>query len=176
MNSRTGKIITGALFVLLLPAVALGVVEFQIPAGVATCPGGGAGCSVGGTVLHWLDTGGSARPATQANPLPVGAGVSSASDLSGTIAAGGSFQVLAAASTSRRSIEFANLCPSAGACTSAANNCYLFIAGAGTPGAGTNAVTVAPGGSYLRSVGNIPSDAIMGSCDGTGDHFSLKVQ
>ena len=97
-------------------------------------------------------------------------------EASSTITTGGTFQTIAAANAARRSLEFINLCNVATACTTTANVCYLFIAASGTPTKTTNAIPVPAGGSYLRSSGVIPTDAIQATCDGTGDHYRLAVQ
>ncbi len=107
-----------------------------------------------------------------ANTVPTPAATT---DASGTITTGGTFQTLAAAAPTRKSLAFTNICNKSGNCTATTNYCYLYIAAAGS-GATTNSIAVPPGSMYLRSSGVVPNDAISGTCDGTGDHFQLSVQ
>lgn len=102
--------------------------------------------------------------------------VAPTTDVSNTIGTGGTFQVIAVANTARKSIEFVNICNVVGSCTTQNNMCYLFLAATGSPNKTTNAIPVSPGWSYARFSGTIPSDAIQGTCDGTGDHYRLAVQ
>lgn len=118
-----------------------------------------------------------------AAPMPVIPGssfsipnASATTDASSTITLGGTFQTIAAANTARRSFEFVNICGVTSACTATTNYCYLFFAAFGSPSKTTDTIPVAPGASYLRSSGSIPSDAIQATCDGTGDHYRLAVQ
>ena len=110
------------------------------------------------------------------NPFPViSTNTSATTDASNTITTGGTFQQLVAASTTRKSIEIDNICFLSGKCTSTANNCYLFFgltASANT----NNSIPIPAGGSYLRSTGAIPSDAVQITCDGTGDHIASHIQ
>ena len=96
-------------------------------------------------------------------------------EASSTITTGGTFQTVAAANTARRSFEFINICNVASACTTTADNCYLFFAASGSP-TKNNSIPVPAGGSYLRSAGAVPTDAIQATCDGAGDHYRLAVQ
>lgn len=92
-----------------------------------------------------------------------------------TITTGGTFQTISAASSTRKSFEFQNICTKAGNCTATTDNCYLFIAASGTPTT-ANSIVVGPGQAYLRSTGSIPSNAIQATCDSNGDHYYLAVQ
>lgn len=102
-------------------------------------------------------------------------GASSTTPGDSTITVGGTFQTIAAASTSRKSLDFVNVCNVGSNCTTTGNLCYLYIAASGTPTT-ANSIPVVPGQEYIRSSGVVPSDAIQATCDGTGDHFALKVQ
>lgn len=114
---------------------------------------------------------------TSGGALPVApaASPSSQTNSASTITTGGTFQTIALADTARKSFDFQNLCSKTGNCTATSNNCYLFIAGSGSPTLAT-AILVAAGQEYLRSAGAIPSDAIQATCDGNGDKFYLAVQ
>lgn len=101
--------------------------------------------------------------------------VSNTNNVSTTIATGGTFQQIAAANSTRKSLDFVNICNVAGNCTAVTNKCYLFIAATGTPTV-ANSIPVPAGSEYLRSSGNIPSDAILATCDGNGDKFYLGLQ
>lgn len=136
---------------------------------------------------YWSDAGQNGCPATSKcfiqygkagplGPIPVVPTPAPTTEASSTITVGGTFQQIAAANTSRKSIEFANLCAVASACTATTNYCYLFFAASGSPSKTTNVIPVPPGASYLRSSGSIPSDAVQATCDGTGDHYRLAVQ
>lgn len=114
--------------------------------------------------------------ATISGPVAAGPISAATSNTSSTITTGGTFQTIQAASASRQSFEFVNICNVTSACTTTANYCYLFFAASGTPNKTTNTISVPPGGSYLRSSGSIPSDALQATCDGTGDHYRLAVQ
>lgn len=112
------------------------------------------------------------------NNIPLSSGVASGSvtvNASSAITLGATFQTIAAASLTRRSLEFTNICSVAGNCTTVSNTCYLFIAASGTPTI-ANSVPVGAGAQYIRSTGTIPTDAIQVTCDGTGDKYALKVQ
>lgn len=125
-------------------------------------------------------------PCSAAQPIPVTPGTGSSiiakpspgptTEASGTVTTGGTFQQIAAANVTRQSMEFVNLCLVPSACTATTNNCYLFFAASGSPGKTTDAITIPPGWSYLRSTGSIPSDIVQATCDGTGDHFRFAVQ
>jgi hypothetical protein len=108
-------------------------------------------------------------------PLQTIGSPSSQTNSASTITTGGTFQTIAASSTSRRSLEFQNVCNKSGNCTATTDNCYLYIAGSGTPTT-AKSIVVAPGQSYLRSSGAIPSDAIQATCDSNGDAYYLAVQ
>ena len=95
-------------------------------------------------------------------------------DASSTITTGGTFQQIAAASTSRKSLEFSNVCSVATECTTTANYCYIFFGASGANKG--NSIPIPAGGSYLRSSGVIPSDAIQATCDGNSDHYRLALQ
>jgi hypothetical protein len=113
-----------------------------------------------------------------ANGVPIvssGASAASATNSSSTITTGGTFQTISAASTSRKSLEFTNICNVTGNCTATTNYCYIFIAASGTPST-ANSVPVPPGAMYVRSMGAIPTDAIQATCAGNGDKYALKVQ
>lgn len=125
--------------------------------------------------LYWFN-GTAWTPVQSSSGIPVGPSPNPTTDASGTIATGGTFQPIAAANTARQSFEFVNICGVTSACTATTNYCYLFFAASGSPSKTTDAIPVAPGASYLRSSGSIPSDAIQATCDGTGDHFRLAVQ
>ncbi len=107
--------------------------------------------------------------------IPVAPSGSSQTNASGTITLGGTFQTISAANTSRLSLEFHNVCPVSGNCTAQQNNCYLYIAAAGTPST-ANSIIVPSGADYIRSSGEIPTDSIRATCDGTSDKYYLSVQ
>ena len=120
-------------------------------------------------------------PYNAANPMPITGTATTpwiTTGASSTITVGGTFQTISAANASRHSFEFTNICGNAGACNATTDNCYLFFASFGdaNPNITTTAFKIPPGGSYLRSSGSIPSDAIQATCDGTGDHFRMAVQ
>lgn len=97
---------------------------------------------------------------------------------SSTVTTGGTFQQISASNTSRKSLEFQNICNASGqpcGATHTADNCYLFF---GTTGAATKntSITLAPGASYGRYVGSVPSDALQFTCDTTADPFVANVQ
>lgn len=107
---------------------------------------------------------------TSSSPL-----ASSATDGSGTITTGGTFQTVAAASTTRKNLEFTNICNTTGNCTATTNMCYVFIAVSGTPTT-ANSIPVPPGTQYIRTDGSIPTNAIQATCAGNSDKFALKTQ
>ena len=112
----------------------------------------------------------SGSPVTSTVPL-----AASATDSSSTITTGGTFQTIAAASTTRRSLEFTNICNVTGNCTATTNYCYIFIATSGTPTT-ANSVPIPPGAQYVREMGVIPTNAIQATCAGNSDKYALKVQ
>lgn len=163
----------------ILAALALVIIGAGLAWSQGAIPGGHE------AFLYWWN-GTVWTPAQSSQPIPVAPASGSTiivkpspgptTEASSTITAGGGFQTVAAASTTRQSLEFDNLCLKAGACTATTNFCYLFFAASGTPGETTNAIPIPPGWSYIRSVGSIPSDAVQATCDGTGDHFRFAVQ
>ncbi len=102
-------------------------------------------------------------------------GANATSNTSSTITTGATFQTIAAANGSRKSVEFVNVCNISGNCVSTSDNCYLFFAISGSPTT-AKSVVVGPGQEYLRSQGSIPADAIQATCDGTADKYYLAVQ
>lgn len=137
--------------------------------------------SVLGVVIQTSDDAYNSEPVNSAHPLPITGTVSastiatSQTNSSGSITVGGTFQQIAAASATRKSFEFHNVCTKAGNCTATSNNCYLYVAAAGTPGT-DNSIIVPAGATYLRASGAVPSDQIRATCDGTGDKYYLSVQ
>lgn len=108
-------------------------------------------------------------------PLLEGASPSATTDGSGTVTTGGTFATILAASAARKSFEFTNICNVAANCTTTGNYCYITTVAFGSA-AKANSIPIPPGASYLRSSGAIPSDAIAGTCDGTGDKYRLASQ
>jgi hypothetical protein len=158
-----------ALLFLLVPTLALAQSTAQPvqPGSITTsgCPSGFLSCF---------------SPYSGTNPLPVtpsgsGAVPAATTNSASTIVTGGTFQTIASASTTRKSVEFENVCLKSGNCTATTNNCYLYIAASGS-GTTANSIVVPPGASYLRANGTIPSDAVSATCDGTGDHYYLSIQ
>jgi hypothetical protein len=84
---------------------------------------------------------------------------------SGTIATGGTFQTIAAAST-RNSLEFQN--------NNTSDACYVYL-GSGTATI-AKSIKVAAGQEYLRAFGAIPNDAVQATCVTTNDTFYLGTQ
>jgi hypothetical protein len=111
----------------------------------------------------------------KASPVIQGGAPSATTDSSGTITTGGTFATLLASNTARKSLEFTNVCNIAANCTTTANYCYITTVASGSATKG-NSIPIPPGASYLRSSGAIPSDAIAGTCDGTGDKYRLASQ
>ena len=134
------------------------------------CASGASLCD--SAVNQYLDANGNAQSVDANHPLPVNASVTavsaSATTISnGTVTTGGTFQQIAAASTSRKSFEYQN--------NNASDACYIYF---GTTGSATTAksIKVVAGGYYLRSSGSIPSDAIQTTCASTNDTFYAAVQ
>lgn len=97
---------------------------------------------------------------------------------SSTVTTGGTFQQISASNTSRKSLEFQNICNASGqpcGATHTADNCYLFFGATGSATKNTS-ITLAPGASYGRYVGSVPSDALQFTCDTTADPFVANVQ
>jgi len=92
---------------------------------------------------------------------------------SGTVTIGGTFQTVAASNPSRLSLDVENICNVSGKCNSTFDFCYLSFDASPTT---SNAIPIPPGGSYLRSSGVIPSDAVKITCDATGDKFRAAIQ
>jgi hypothetical protein len=103
---------------------------------------------------------------TAANAWPAIGAASATTNISGAITLGGTFQTISASSTTRKSFEFQN---------NSADPCYLYF---GVLGAATlnNSLKVIAGGSYLRSSGALPSDAVNLTCTTTADVFFAAVQ
>lgn len=98
-----------------------------------------------------MDTNGAIRitPGGSAPGLPAYGTPFTQTNESGTITVGGTFQTIAVANATRHSFEFHNVCVKVGNCVAATDNCYLYVAGAGTPDT-SNSIVIAPGGAYLR--------------------------
>jgi hypothetical protein len=101
-------------------------------------------------------------------------GAATTTDSSGGIVTGGTFQQIAAASGTRKSLELGNTCNVASNCVATTDVCYFYF-GNGSSAKDTS-IVLYPGQYYLRSSGTIPSDQINATCDGTGDEYYLKVQ
>lgn len=142
-----------------------------------------AACVVGASVgFAYGDSGQPVVPVVNgaavstANPMPVDGTVlaqpnaSTTTNDSGTITTGGTFQQIAAASTSRLSLDVQNL--------NASDSCYIYFGTtAAANSAGVNsAIKVAASQEYLRSSGAIPSDAIQITCSTNSDKFYAAVQ
>lgn len=86
----------------------------------------------------------------------------------GTITTGGTFQQLAASSTSRKSLDFQNK-------SGNGDLCWLYF---GTTVSATTAksIKVIDGQEYLRASGQLPSDAVQTTCTTTADAFYFAVQ
>ena len=117
------------------------------------------GCSGGGSSNQ-------GTPNTAANAWPVIGAASATTNISGTITLGGTFQTISASSTTRKSFEFQN---------NSSDPCYLFFGVLGSATLNTS-LKVPSGGSYLRSSGALPSDAINVTCTTTADVFYAAVQ
>lgn len=113
-------------------------------------------------------------PSSGVTPTPIPPSAGPTTNSSTTITTGGTFQTIANANTSRKSLDFVNICSVTGNCTTANNLCYLYF-GSGTPTV-ANSIVVGPGQDYLRSSGIVPSDIIKATCDGTADNFYLGLQ
>lgn len=107
-------------------------------------------------------------------PIPCNMGPTATTDISATISIGGTFQIAAAASLVRNSIEIENNCSISGSCVSVADNCYVYVGQLSADK--KKSILIPPGGYYLRSSGSIPSDAIQVTCDSSGDILMIKVQ
>jgi hypothetical protein len=134
------------------------------------CASGSSLCD--SSVAQYLNGSGQAQSVDASHPLPVNASVNataaSATTIeNGTVTTGGTFQQISAANTSRKSFEFQN--------NNASDACYVYF---GTTGSATTAksIKIVAGGYYLRSVGNIPGDAIQTTCASTSDTFYAAEQ
>lgn len=110
----------------------------------------------------------SADPALVVAISPNSFAASATTNDSSTVTTGGTFQAVAASSTTRLSLDFVNLSGNGDAC-------YIYL---GTIGSATtsNSIKVADQQEYLRASGTIPSDAFNITCATTGDHFYAAVQ
>ncbi|MBI3678477.1 MAG: hypothetical protein HY243_17860 [Proteobacteria bacterium] len=134
------------------------------------CASGASLCD--SAVNQYLDNSGNAQSVDTNHPLPVNATVTAVSAsattiFNGTVTTGGTFQQIAAANASRKSFEYQN--------NNGSDACYIYF---GTTGSATSAksIKVVSGGYYLRSAGNIPSDAIQTTCTSTNDTYYAAVQ
>lgn len=100
---------------------------------------------------------------------------SATTNKSTSVLTGGSFQQIAGASGTRKSMEFTNTCNVAANCVSTGDICYLYFASDNTPLL-IEAIVIPPTATYLRSVGSVPQEAVYATCDGTGDTFRYVEQ
>lgn len=91
------------------------------------------------------------------------------------VLAGGSFQLIAGATGTRKSLEFTNTCNVAANCVSVTDMCYLYFASDNTPSL-VSSIVIPPTYTYIRSEGVVPQEAVYATCDGTGDTFRYVEQ
>lgn len=156
---RKLSVILAALVLWTLPA------HGQTAQVVSSC--GSAGYVVGQPYATTQDTGGNQCVNGSGGTVVTVPKASATTIANGTITTGGTFQQIAASSTSRLSLEFQN--------NNSSDNCYLYF---GTTGSATTAksILVTPNAYYLRSSGSIPSDAVQVTCVNTSDTYYAAVQ